>query len=300
VLLASLAFTLSLAIAPAFAVAKSSQPAWACAPGDSSAAARGPLADAQGRVREKTTGQAARDLPARAQGKAGAGFLATVPVYWHVITDGSTGAVTDGDVRNQIRVLNTTYGGGEGGFNTGFTFSLAGVTRTNNAAWFAVATFADEVAMKQALKQGGDNALNVYSTSGADFLGWAYYPDIVNTSEAYLDGVVLDWRSMKGVSTAYAGAYDQGETLTHEAGHWLNLAHTFEGGCSGKGDFVDDTPKQKTPTGGCPEGKDTCVGDPGLDPIHNYMDYSFDTCYTEFTAGQAQRMHDAWLFYRAP
>jgi len=29
------------------------------------------------------------------------------------------------------------------------------------------------------------------------------------------------------------------------------------------------------------------------------MDYSFDSCYTEFTAGQTQRARDAWLFYRA-
>jgi Pregnancy-associated plasma protein-A len=299
VLAAATAFTLSLAIGPAAAFAKGSLGAAACAPGAGDSAAKIGIGAKGGELREKATGQVAKPLPLKAQGKAPAGFSATVPVYFHVVTDGATGNVSDGAIRTQIRVLNDTFGGGEGGARTGFSFTLAGITRTNNAAWYAIASFDAEVAMKQALKQGGNNALNVYSTSGDVNLGWAYYPEIVTTDQAYLDGIVIDWRSMKGVSTAYAGAYDQGETLTHEAGHWLNLAHTFEGKCNATNDFVADTPAQKTPTGGCPEGKDTCSA-PGLDPIHNYMDYSFDTCYTEFTAGQTQRARDAWLLYRAP
>ena len=181
---------------------------------------------------------------------------------------------------------------------------LAGVTRTDNAAWFyGVGNLGggEEHDMKQALHQGGPNALNLYSTTaGAGFLGWAYFPNITTKpGQAYLDGVVFDWETIPGTTTKYAGTFDQGETVTHEVGHWLMLDHTFNKGCSQNGDYVADTPPEKTPTSGCPAGKDTCSA-PGLDPIHNYMDYSYDSCYTEFTPGQVQRMRDAWLFYRAP
>ena len=154
--------------------------------------------------------------------------------------------------------------------------------------------------MKQTLHQGGANALNLYSTTAGDYLGWAYFPDITTKpGQAYIDGVVFDWETIPGTTATYAGRYDQGETVTHETGHWLMLDHTFNKGCSANGDYVADTPPEKTPTSGCPAGKDTCSA-PGLDPIHNYMDYSYDSCYTEFTPGQVQRMRDAWLFYRAP
>jgi hypothetical protein len=265
-----------------------------CPPEETNSLARG------GPVREPDLGQEHRDLPASAKGKAGPGFKATVPVYFHVVTDGSIGAVTTAQISAQIDVLNKTFAGGEGGDNSGFSFRLAGVTRTDNAAWFyANPGGVNEHSMKQALHTGGPGALNYYSTTAGAYLGWAYLPEIVTKpGQAYLDGVVVDWESMPGTSTTYAGRYDQGETGTHEVGHWLNLEHTFYGGCSAHGDYVDDTPAQKTPTSGCPEGKDTCKA-PGLDPIHNYMDYSYDTCYTEFTPGQSQRMADAWLLYRA-
>ena len=294
-LLASVAFSLSIAVGPAYAAA--SDHASGCAPWESASAARGGVKDANGVIRERDTGQVATDLPARAKGRAPAGFSATVEVYFHVITDGSVGSLTDRQIRNQIAVLNNTFGGGEGGADTGFSFELAGVTRTDNAKWYA-SRGGTEHEYKRALKQGDDSDLNVYTNSGWFYLGWAYYPSITDTNQSYLDGIVIDWRTVPGASDAYEGRYDQGETLTHEAGHWLNLAHTFEGGCKEPGDFVADTPAQDTPTSGCPVGKDTCTA-PGVDPIHNYMDYSFDSCYTEFTSGQAQRAQDAWLFYRA-
>jgi hypothetical protein len=283
-----------------FAYCDPMAPAGAALYGDGGAAAAA-VAGRGTTAREPDLGQVHADLPASAKGKAGKSFKATVPVYFHVVTDGTTGALTDAQIAAQIQVLNNTYAGGEGGAKTGFSFTLAGVDRTDNAAWFyANPGGTNEHTMKQTLRRGGNNALNLYSTTAGDYLGWAYLPDITTKpGQLYLDGVVVDWASMLGTSTIYAGRYDQGETATHEVGHWLNLEHTFYGGCSAKGDFVDDTPAEKTPTSGCPAGKDTCKA-PGLDPIHNYMDYSYDSCYTEFTAGQTQRMRDAWLLYRAP
>jgi hypothetical protein len=298
-LIASVALSLGLTVTPAVARTVGGAAAIGCAPGESGIVARGGIADSRGVVREKDTGQVVDPMPASAIGRAPADFTATVPVYFHVITDGTLGNVSDRDIAAQIRVLNVTYAGGEGGADTGFSFDLAGVTRTDNAKWFATNSGGAEHEMKQALKQGGDNALNVYSTSGGGYLGWAYLPNITETNQSYLDGIVLNWRSMVHVSTDYLDRYDEGETLTHEAGHWLNLEHTFYQGCNKDGDFIDDTPAEKTPTSGCPEGKDTCTA-PGLDPIHNYMDYSYDDCYTEFTPDQVQRMRDAWLLYRAP
>jgi hypothetical protein len=254
------------------------------------------LRDAHGRLREPLPTEAPTELPKSQQGKGGGGFSATIPVYFHVVTNGTEGFVSLVTIDAQMRVLGRGYNGAYGGADTGFDYTLAGVDYTDNAAWFAAGPGSkDEADMKIALKRGGPGDMNVYTTSGNVYLGWAYYPSIVGTSKEYLDGVVLDYRSLPG--GPYGDAYSLGGTLTHESGHWFGLAHTFEGGC-GKGDLVEDTPAERTPTSGCPEGKDTCTSKPGLDPIHNYMDYSYDSCYTQFTPGQAQRAQDQYLAFR--
>ena len=69
-----------------------------------------------------------------------------------------------------MSAMNSAFSGGEGGAATGFTFSLAAYP-TNNAAGTSSKPAGAEHDMKQTLKQGGDNALNLYSTSGGAYLG---------------------------------------------------------------------------------------------------------------------------------
>ena len=258
-----------------------------------SSAARGEEA------REPNASEVAEEVPASAKGKGGKSFSATVPVYFHVVHANGVGNVPLSAIIKQIDVLNAAFGGFEGGHDTGFRFKLAAVTRTDNATWFRHG-YGDKAErdMKQALHMGGRNALNYYSTEASLYLGWAYFPNLTD-SRLYLDGIVVDWETMPGVSDRYAGRYDLGKTAVHEAGHWLNLYHVFQGGCNNWGDYVADTPPQWTATRGCPIGQDSCA-EPGIDSIHNYMDYSYDSCYYEFTNGQAVRMQDAWLYFRAP
>ena len=75
------------------------------------------------------------------------------------------------------------------------------------------------------------------------------------------------------------------------------LEHTFAHGCAANGDWVADTAPEAMPQFDCPTGADTCPA-PGLDPIHNFMDYTQDSCMT-CSQGQAERMSDAWLQFRA-
>jgi hypothetical protein len=219
----------------------------------------------------------------------------TIPVYVHVIHNGTTGNVPDGAINAQMDVLNDSFGGQTAGATTRFSFMLAGVTRTVNASWFAMSPGSTaEQQAKAALRQGGAGALNVYTANpSGDLLGWATFPWNY-AADPDDDGVVVLYSSLPGGS---AVPYDEGDTATHEVGHWLGLYHTFQGGCSKSNDLVSDTPAERSPAYGCPIGRNTCTST-GVDPIRNFMDYTDDFCMYQFTGVQASRMSGLFDQYR--
>lgn len=233
----------------------------------------------------------------------------TIQVYFHVIrsaadNDPAHGDIPDQWITDQITELNTAYSGGAGGVDTGFRFQLAGTDRTTNASWFTVGEGSgNETAMKTALRKGSYRALNVYTANiGGGLLGWATFPVASPSASTFADdGVVILHESLPGGNADFGtdAVYNLGDTLTHEAGHWLGLYHTFQGGCFGDGDFVKDTPAESGPNYACNELANSCASK-GFDPVHNYMDYTDDLCMTQFTKGQTKRAQAIFADMRNP
>ncbi|QWZ09119.1 zinc metalloprotease [Nocardioides panacis] len=240
-----------------------------------------------------------RTILADRRGKPGGGgtggtvAAGPVPVYIHVMADANgNGDVTDAQITAQIAELNQDFAGGEStsSANTGFSFTLAGTDRYYNTQWHQDKS---STTYRSQTRRGGANALNIWLVDFA-YLGVATFPwDYAKNPS--IDGIRVEYSSLPGGS---ATNYNEGKTASHEAGHWFGLYHTFQGGCTSTNDEVADTPAQSSATSGCPEGRDSCAL-PGLDPIHNYMDYSYDPCYNQFTPNQATRTQQMFSAYRS-
>lgn len=148
------------------------------------------------------------------------------------------------------------------------------------------------------------NPSNIYSCGTA---GYAYF---ASAHGQIYDGVVNE-------ASFWGSSSDNSKVHVHEVGHYLNLYHTFQEGCTEtdcttEGDRVCDTPPDAGASSvncGNSNTANTCSNDASItnspfsmdvqDIYENYMDYGFQSCQNTFTPGQVTRMRTALTTTRA-
>jgi hypothetical protein len=214
---------------------------------------------------------------------ASGGVVYTIPVWVHEIrnTSGNAGVLNASQITSQITALNAAFAA------HGIQFTLAGTTLSKRTQWYN-----DGGTYYNTLARDVNNNLNIYTNTASGNLGYSYVPSGGGVVGNKFDRVVIYYRAMGNPGT-YGAPYNEGDTTTHEVGHYLGLYHTFQGGCASasgcanNGDLICDTqPEQTAHFSPCTD-PNTC-GNP--DPIHNFMDYSDDNCMFEFSANQQNRM----------
>jgi len=151
--------------------------------------------------------------------------------------------------------------------------------------------------------------VNLFIDANTGGLGIAAAPGMANGDGVQMDAITWGGRGLAPCTSGAAlntnGTFNLGRTLTHELGHYFDLFHTFQGGCSdgdtgtfsGQVGVVNDTPATANSFAGCPTatGCDAVLnsgcGAGNYAQITNYMDYTDDACMVMFSQDQAAVMN---------
>lgn len=270
-----------------------------------------------------------------AEANHGAGKAAlvqyTVPVVFHVLHTGGSENVADGQIIAALKQMNSDYG--RMGSDTGTIFAPFKSLYVNSDIIFVLAKkdpngnctngirhlYDTRTDWSQASAGSGSSAyynglvwdptkyMNVIivkqiigaNPSPGTIVGYTYKPGTWNTGNLH-DCIIYHYGFLAGLNA---------RSLTHEAGHWLNLTHTFGNtnnpgvscGSTAGGDGIADTPDTKGNFSTCPASSTntayTCTSpNPGnsnnyYQNVNNFMDYS--SCAKNFTQGQTTAMRNA-------
>lgn len=265
----------------------------------------------------------------------------TIPVVFHVIHQpgeaiGQGSNLAAEDLFLTVQQLNDAYSNSgdfyvEGGFDTGFRFCLAqfdpngnpsnGINRMGSQTYAHIQAQTEEPAIKEnTIRWDANKYLNIWVVDevcwgdNCEIGGYSYQ---ANTHGTIYDGIVIE--------DTYADGHPQFvKILIHEIGHYFDLYHPFEGGCTNNNcmsdnDRVCDTPPENSQLAhSCDTNPNSCTTDDddisdnnpfrpisfgGLgdqtDLIENYMDYGYLNCRTCFTPGQVDRMHLSFNNFRS-
>ena len=167
-------------------------------------------------------------------------------------------------------------------YNTCVPYSYYGWTTVNN--------YLEDIVWDRELYMN----VHVFPQFCSGILGFAWTAYNENIE---MDGVWVRTNVFGRMGDHLWGDRDENKTLIHEVGHYLSLHHVFRnvdycgedlGPCEESGDYVCDTPPTKV-NWSC-ENPICPPGAYNYEP-NNHMDYYVDSCRTNFTEGQIDRMH---------
>lgn len=229
----------------------------------------------------------------------------TIPVVFHILHTGGPENISDAQVQDQITILNRDFqkknadtlnvvaGYTNNIANVGIAFQLAsidpngnctnGIIRhyTANTLWDANNLNLFDYTWPR------DKYLNIYVVKSINIApAYSFLPSVPVPDSA---DVVVSQHNLIG-SIGTSNVFNS-RAITHEVGHWLNLAHIWGvsnlPGVSCGDDGVSDTPITKGFTTCSPPTAAVC--NPTIqENYQNYMDYA--PCKIMFTNGQANRM----------
>ena len=243
--------------------------------------------------------------------------LLRIPVVWHVLTNRPANRVSRNSILLEMKWLNDWFSGKNKYYNTSDMFSAVVARPDDLKIRFELATkdplgnpfdgihyvnspLADSCSLgnhsNYFTSQGGTDIwdsryyFNVYTCAIPDpIAGYASYPSNVPFE---WDGCVLDYDFV-------GNSHISGNTLAHEAGHWLGLRHTFNGNSCELDDWITDTPNTDKPSSNWLSYDDQCnIQDSNTGfarcgntiMVRNVMDYNTEKCSQYFSKGQALSM----------
>lgn len=229
-----------------------------------------------------------------------------IPVVFHVIHFNGSENISNDQIHSAIDVMNEDYSASNPGIeqvvqtfqdrvaNVGVEFRLAkldpdgnctnGIVRVVNSA-----TSSGGENLKQISPSWGRSKyLNIWvcSSIANGAAGYAFRPvDVNGTNGASADGILIKSNYVGRIGT---GSPNLSHSLSHEAGHWLSLFHTWgptnnpgvQSNCN-VDDGIQDTPNTIGWDNVCDLQGVTCGS---LDNVQNFMEYSY--CDQMFTNGQ--------------
>jgi PKD repeat protein len=234
------------------------------------------------------------------------GYVYVIPVVFHIVHNYGAENISDAQVIDAVRILNEDFrklnadtsdivaefksiaADAEIEFRLANTDPSGMCTNGIDRIVSSKTYTGDDAAKLNAWPY--DQYLNIWTVesiaSGA--AGYSYYPGY---APAGADGVMILADYVGSIGT---GNYFTARALTHEVGHWLNLAHvwgsTNNPGVACGNDGIGDTPFTKGWTSCNLGASDVCNA--GIDEnIQNYMEYAY--CSRMYTEDQKTAMRNA-------